>query len=182
MGYPSGRRRQRGWTAPRPAGVRSHSQGRGRVSGESLEASAGQACSVCALVLWDRSFLRCSVYAEAVHGDQQARPGLASFTVPKVTCLPLLSAMASPCVGRYYSVGDERRGNPTLIAVSSFGESLPRVTPLTAPAEAFLTRFPPQGRRRFAASLIPDHLGRPVQPLLRRSPRDRPAGTSPQPS
>ena len=37
------------------------------------------------------------------------------------------------------TTGDERRGTPTLIAVSSFGEGLPRVTPLTAPGEAPLT-------------------------------------------
>ncbi len=37
------------------------------------------------------------------------------------------------------ATGDERRGTPTLIAVSSFGEGLPRVTPLTAPGEAPLT-------------------------------------------
>ena len=40
------------------------------------------------------------------------------------------------------ALGDERRGTPTLIAVSSFGESLPRVTPLTAPGEAPLTPRP----------------------------------------
>jgi hypothetical protein len=37
------------------------------------------------------------------------------------------------------ATGDERRGTPKLIAVSSFGEGLPRVTPLTAPGEAPLT-------------------------------------------
>jgi hypothetical protein len=35
--------------------------------------------------------------------------------------------------------GDVRRDTPALIAVSSFGEGLPRVTPLTAPGEAPLT-------------------------------------------
>jgi hypothetical protein len=37
------------------------------------------------------------------------------------------------------ATGDVRRGTPALIAVSSFGEGLPRVTPLTAPGEAPLT-------------------------------------------
>ncbi len=38
--------------------------------------------------------------------------------------------------GAYYSQRRQDTGTPLPIAVSSFGESLRRVTPLTAPAEA----------------------------------------------